>query len=75
MSSVLQEEMQSPKYGEAVGEESEDAVVTACVFCSLNATLAVNKSCRLSQQHTFSELLSSGQQSRAGVNALDPSDN
>lgn len=33
LSSVLQEEVQSPKYGEVVGEESEDAVVTACIFC------------------------------------------
>lgn len=33
LSSVLQEKVQSPKYGEVVGEESEDAVVAACIFC------------------------------------------
>lgn len=36
LSSVLQEEMWSPKYREVVGEECDDTVVTAHVFCSLH---------------------------------------
>lgn len=36
LSSVLQEEMWSPKYREVVSEECDDTVVTARMFCSLN---------------------------------------